>query len=199
VALGAYPGSFNPPTVAHLAIAGAAWRVYGLERVDLVVSRVALGKEAVARPRFDHRLQVLEAMVGSRPWLGLQVVEAQLLVDVADGYDVVVMGSDKWAQVLDPAWYGESITRRDAAVARLPRVVVVPRPGSSLPGPEHPWAEVLDVDRDHALVSSSAVRAGRRTWMAPEAAAFDERTGAWTEPERYERWLARLDGETTMA
>jgi hypothetical protein len=34
------------------------------------------------------------------------------------------------------------------------------------------------------------VRAGRHEWMASEARAFDERTGAWSDPERYERWLA---------
>ncbi len=41
---GAYPGSFNPPTVAHLAIADAARRRLGLDRVDLIISRDALGK-----------------------------------------------------------------------------------------------------------------------------------------------------------
>jgi len=25
--------------------------------------------------------------------------------------------------------------------------------------------------------------------MAPEAAAFDDQTGAWTDPLRYERWI----------
>ena len=29
-----YPGSFNPPTVAHLAIAEAAVQAHGLARVD---------------------------------------------------------------------------------------------------------------------------------------------------------------------
>ena len=40
------------------------------------------------------------------------------------------------------------------------------------------------------IVSSTAVRAGRREWMAPEAAAFDEATGAWSDPARYARWRA---------
>ena len=36
--VGAYPGTFNPPTRAHLAVAAAAREQCGLARVDLVVS-----------------------------------------------------------------------------------------------------------------------------------------------------------------
>ena len=188
MAVGAYPGSFNPPTVAHLAVADAARRRCGLVRVDLVVSRVALGKEGVERPRLEDRLGVLAAVAATRPWLGVAVTDARLLADVAEGYDVVVLGADKWAQVVDPAWYGGSEEARDAAVARLARVAVAPRP--PFPLPRGAGITVLDVEGAHAEVSSTAVRAGRGEWMAPEAAAFDARTGAWSDPARYEAWLA---------
>ena len=52
--VGVYPGSFNPPTTAHLAIADAARAQRGLSRIDLVISRVALAKEGVEHPRFEH-------------------------------------------------------------------------------------------------------------------------------------------------
>jgi len=39
---------------------------------------------------------------------------------------------------------------------------------------------VLEVDAEHHEVSATDVRAGRREWMAPEAIAFDDRTGAWS-------------------
>ena len=188
MALGVYPGSFNPPTVAHLAIAEAAWRHFGLERVDLAVSRTALGKEEVERPLLEHRLEVLEAVAATRPWLGVQVVDAQLVVDVAVGYDVVVMGADKWAQVFDPGWYGGSEAARDLAVARLPTVAVVARPGVVLPEAEALGGVLLIVDDQHADVSSSAARGGRTEWMLPEAADFDARTGAWSDADRYARW-----------
>lgn len=188
MAVGAYPGSFNPPTIAHLAIAEAAVRACGLERVDLVVSRVALAKEDVSRPLLEHRLEVLEAVAASRPWLGVAVTTAQLLVDVAAGYDVLVVGADKWAQVLDPVFYGGSPAARDEAVARLPHVAVAPRPPH--PVPDH--ATALDLPAHLGEVSSTAVRGGRSAWMCEEAAAFDERTGAWSDPPRYERWLADL-------
>lgn len=184
VAIGAYPGSFDPPTVAHLAIAEAAVRHCGLVRVDLVVSESALGKDSHA-VRLDDRLAVLRAVAASRPWLGVAVTSHRLLADIADGYDVVVMGADKWAQVVDPAWYGGSEVERDAAVARLPTVAVADRPGHERPN----GVVVLDVDPAHGAVSSTAVRAGSLDWLVPEAATFAERTGAWVDPDRYDRRL----------
>jgi hypothetical protein len=187
--IGCYPGSFNPPTIAHLAVASAAVAACRLDRVDLVVSRVALAKESVVVPSFDDRVAVLGAVVAARsPWLGLVVSDAQLLVDLSVGYDVLVLGADKWAQVLDPAYYGGSTARRDAAVAALPELAVAPR-GDGAPLPS--GATVLPLDVAHGEVSSTAVRERRRLdWMVPEAAAFDELTGAWTDPRRYEAWRA---------
>jgi hypothetical protein len=175
VAVAAYPGTFNPPTVAHLAIATAAWEQAGLERVDLIISAVALGKEDLARPTVAERLAVLAAVGAGRPWLAARATEAQLLVDVAAGYDALILGADKWAQIADPAWYGGSPTARDEALARLPPVLVAPRPPFPLPSS----ARVLDLDETHHAVSSTAVRAGRRDWMLPEAADFARRSGLW--------------------
>jgi len=181
--VGCYPGSFNPPTIAHLAVAEAAHSQCRLARLDLVVSRVALGKAAPAGPRFEDRIAVLDTIAGSRPWLGVRVTDAQLLVDVAAGYDVVVLGADKWAQVVDPTWYDGSIAARDAALARLPEVVVAPRP----PWPVPPGRGLLLLEDMHRPVSATGARTVEPAWMAPEAAAFDARTGAWTDPARYRR------------
>jgi cytidylyltransferase-like protein len=181
VTVGAYPGTFNPPTVAHLSIAEAARRHGGLDRLDLVVSTVPLGKDPIGPP-LDVRLSVLQAMVATRPWLGVRVTDRQLIAEVADGYDAVVVGADKWLQIVDPAWYGGSAAARDEAVARLPRIFVVARPPHLLP-PELPAGTLLlDIGAEHGPVSSTAARGGRRDWMAAEAAAYDEITGAWTAP-----------------
>jgi nicotinic acid mononucleotide adenylyltransferase len=184
VALGAYPGSFNPPTVAHLAIAEAAWRQCGLERVDLVVSRSPLGKEPDDLARLEDRVAVLEAIAGRQPWLGVRATDARLLADVADGYDVLIVGADKWAQLVDPVWYGGSEAARDQELARIRRIVVAPRRAHDLTG-----REVLELGDVHRDVSATEARAGRTDWMAPEAAEFDELTGAWTDPARYRRWI----------
>lgn len=199
--LGAYPGSFNPPTVAHLAIAEAAWRQCELDRLDLVVSRSPLGKEPAELVRLEDRLAVLERIAASRSWLHVRTTDAQLLADVAEGYDLLIVGSDKWAQLVDPSWYGGSETARDVALRRIRRVVVAPRrtPAASSGGPSGPAVtdcEVLELAEVHLDISASAARSGRIDWMAAEAAEFDELTGAWTDAGRYRRWIAAGTAET---
>jgi len=171
--LAAFPGSYNPPTVAHLSMASAVVRQCGVARVDLVLSRVALAKESVVRPTVEERASVLRAVAATREWLGVVVTDAQLLVDIcAEGpYDVLVLGADKWAQVLDPAFYGGSVAARDEAVARLPHLAVAPRGDGPLPSGER--VTVLDVA--HHDVSSSAARDGAVDLMLPEARA----SGLW--------------------
>ncbi|MEQ8840049.1 MAG: hypothetical protein RIB98_03635 [Acidimicrobiales bacterium] len=173
--LGVYPGSFNPPTLAHIEIALAALRVHDLARVDLAVSAVPLGKDRVDVPSFDQRVAVIQASIADVDGLGLVVTHAQLIVDIADDYDVVVMGADKWVQVNDPSWYGDDAAERDAVLARLPRLALAPRPPHTIPS-EHR----LPVDDDLLEVSSSAARAGRVEWMTPAAREFNARTQAWT-------------------
>jgi nicotinic acid mononucleotide adenylyltransferase len=184
VSLGVFPGSFNPPTVAHLAIAEAAWRQCQLQRVDLVVSRSPLGKEPSDLVRLEDRVAVLETIADSRPWVGARTTDARLLADVADGYDVLIVGGDKWAQLVDPVWYGGSERARDDALRRIRRVVVAPRAAHAVTG-----CEVLELADVHLEVSATEVRGGRTDWMAAEAIEFDARTGAWTDPARYRRWL----------
>jgi hypothetical protein len=176
VAVGAYPGTFNPPTVAHLAIAEAARRQGRLDRVDLIVSRLPLGKNPV-QPSLERRMTVLEAIAANRPWLGVRLTDQQLIADVSAGYDAVVLGADKWEQINDAGWYTGSGAARDATLARLPRLLLVPRPPHDLPAILPPDALILEVDADHRSVSSTEARAGRPEWMAPEASA-----AGWWDP-----------------
>jgi predicted RNA-binding protein with PIN domain len=159
---GVYPGSFDPLTVAHVAIAEAALQRASLDRIDLVISRSALGKEDRAHSSVEARLDAIGRAARVRPWLHGAETHAQLITDIARGYDAVVMGSDKWAQVRDPAWYGGDASARDAAVDALPRVLVVPRPGFHADG-----AEALAIDPALAHVSSTRARAGEHHLRAP--------------------------------
>jgi len=160
---GVYPGSFDPPTIAHVAIAEAAVRVGALDRLDLALSHVALGKDASAQRPLRARVAMVERLTHARPWLKVVVTEAQLITDIAAGYDVVVMGADKWAQVNDPAWYNGSTAARDVAIARFSRVLVAPRPGFEIVG-----ADTLDLPEHLAEVSSTAARGGHTNLIAPE-------------------------------
>jgi hypothetical protein len=169
VRLAVYPGSFDPPTVAHLAIVAAA-RAH-VDEVRLVLSEVALGKEDLAgRTPVADRLAVLRA-----DGLSAAATDARLVVDIVTeaGADAVVMGADKWAQVIDPVWYG-SAAARDAALARLPTVLLAERAGADV-GDLPVTVVVLDVDPAHADVSATRARAGEVDLMAPAARA----SGLW--------------------
>ena len=187
----AYPGTFDPPTVAHLAVAEAARSQAGLTSVHLVLSVNPLGKVPVT-PTLEDRLSVLREVAATRPWLEVEMTERRLIADVAEGYDAVVVGLDKWLQVVDPAWYGGSRQERDAAVAALPHVLLAHRQGATLPEPLPGNVTLLDIDEAHGAVSSTLVRAGRKEWMLPEAARFDALTGAWSDPDRYRRERPRM-------
>ena len=104
--VGAYPGTFDPPTLAHVAIADAARRQCVLDAVDFVVNAEPLGKGAV-RP-LPARVAMLNALGEGRPWLRVVVTDHLHLADIAEGYDVLVLGADKWAQVLDPGFYSSA-------------------------------------------------------------------------------------------
>ncbi len=170
-----YPGSFNPPTIAHVAIADEARAQLGLRRVDLVVSRTALGKSAPPGPPLAERVAVLRTLSALRPWIDVAVSDHQLIVDISRGYDVVIMGADKWRQLLDPSWYGGSVARRDEALATLPLVAVAVRPPDPVPE-AHPRAVVLALDERYATVSSTIARSSHPKLMCPEARA----AGYWS-------------------
>jgi Cytidylyltransferase-like len=160
---GAYPGTFDPPTIAHLAIAEAARSQCGLTTLDLVVNRDPLGKSGMRS--IEVRVAMLEAVASSRSWLHVVVTDARHLADIAHGYDLLVLGADKWEQVLDASFYA-SEEERDAAVARLPNLAVAPRRDCAIPS----GCVVLEVDLPD--VSSTAARAGREELVLPEARPF---------------------------
>ena len=170
--VGVYPGSFNPPTIAHLAIAAAARNAHRLDELVLSVSRTALAKEHVERPPFDDRITVLRESVAHVDWLRVRVTDRQLLVDVAAGFDLLVLGADKWRQIHDPSWYGD-VSARNAALDRLPPVAVVPRDGIDVP----PDVELRVPEADG--ISSTRARRGDEHLMTPAARAYASRRGGW--------------------
>jgi nicotinic acid mononucleotide adenylyltransferase/predicted RNA-binding protein with PIN domain len=180
---GVFPGTFDPPTIAHLAIAETALKWAQLDRLDFAISVVALGKEE--RGDVERRVAALHHLIDSREDLGVEVTDAQLIADIAAGYDVVVMGADKWAQVNDPKWYS-SEEERDAALARLPRVVVAPRTGHEAEG-----VELLDVDPAHRGVSSSRARNGEHHLIARRRLIVDAMNVIGSTPDG---WWKDRDG-----
>ena len=176
VSSGVYPGSFNPPTIAHLAIANAGRKHYGLDRVELAISRVALDKETVTMPTFEDRVDVVRRSCDDLEWLDVVVTNDQLLADIADGYDVLIMGEDKWAQLHELRFY-DSPEHMNASLQRLPSLAIAPRPDTdALDAVAIPVGTRLDVEDWILDVSSSAARSGRPEWMTPAATA----SGHWS-------------------
>ncbi len=159
-----FPGSFDPLTIAHVAIADAVREHHDAASVDLVISHQALDKEGRSHRPVPDRVAVIESHRIRRPWIRPLVTQAQLLVDIAHGYDLLVVGADKWHQLHDPRYYGDSNEARDAALARLPTLAIVPRAGVRLPTSVRD--QVLDVPHEFRVVSSTAARSGRDEWRA---------------------------------
>jgi nicotinamide-nucleotide adenylyltransferase len=117
-------GSFDPITIAHAALADAA-----AERAELtllVYSVRTLPKEGEGPlPLLSERdrLRSLEVFAESRPGILPALASHGLLVEQAeaarlrfpDARLLLVMGSDKAVQLLDPKWYAD----REKALARL--------------------------------------------------------------------------------
>jgi len=164
------PGSFDPPTLAHLVISWTAMRHHDLEKVFWTVSRQPLGKEA-GRTSPDERLEVLNAVAGDHRWLEVKTSEARLVADLAQGHDVVVMGADKWVQLHDPTFYDNESAMADA-LASLPICAVAPRLGLEVP------EEVcLEIPTWASGLSSTDALCGS-PWMALSAARS---SGLWPE------------------
>jgi hypothetical protein len=159
-----YPGSFNPPTIAHLELSAVVRDQRNVDVVVWTLSRRTLGKDQEARPTIDERAAVLRTIAARFDWLEVEITEDQLLTDIGRGFDVIVMGADKWKQIQSLEWYRD-VDERDAALASLPEIAVGPRPPHRAP-PQH-LVDLSGVEH----VSSTAARAGNQHLMLPEARA----------------------------
>lgn len=119
------PGSFDPLTVAHAALADAARRE-GADLVVLLYSVRTLPKEGEVPPPLlsePQRLAALERFARARSGLAVGLCSHGLLADQAEAAGRrfpsselwVVVGSDKVLQLFDPRWYED----RDQALGRL--------------------------------------------------------------------------------
>ena len=167
-----YPGSFDPPTIAHVHLAETAIAQLGLDRVDFAISALTSGKDDSRLAPIDDRVAELTAISSGNNRIGVITTPHSLVADIAEGYEVIILGADKWHQVLDPVWYAD-VDARNEALQRLPLVALAARPPWTMPG-EDPAADppegvnvvVLDTDPSHHPVSATDVRAGREEWRA---------------------------------
>ena len=167
-----YPGSFDPPTIAHVHLAETAIAQLGLDRVDFAISAHTLGKDDSRLAPIDDRVAELITISSGNARIGVITTSHSLIADIAEGYEVIILGADKWHQVLDPVWYADSNALNEA-LQRLPLVALAARPPWTMPGedasadpPAGVDVVILDTDPSHHPVSATDVRAGREEWRA---------------------------------
>ena len=206
--VGVLPGSFDPFTAAHAALARTALRHGGLDSLLFLLSVHVVDKGDAARAALADRALVLARYTARRPRCGVAVANRGLYVDEAEALAPLlpagaalwfVVGHDKIVQVFDPRYYADRTAALDRLFA-LAGFLVAPRAGSShddlaalLDHPENaPYrarVRPLPLAPAYRDQSATAVRtvlaAGERadTLLAPPAAAFVAATGCYTPAE----------------
>lgn len=134
-----FAGSFNPPTVAHLALLKQARRyarLHGPMQLYAAFSRHTVDKETVERPLLLDRILLLEKVLQRRiPQAGIMLFNRGLYLEQAEAIRrsfpkvrriYFVLGFDKIVQIFDPRYYDD----RDAALEKLfsqAQLLVAPR------------------------------------------------------------------------
>jgi nicotinic acid mononucleotide adenylyltransferase len=125
------PGSFNPPTAAHLLLAERARRE-GFGVVLFVLARNTVGKEPSGLADVDRLLAL--RFLAQRAGMGVAVSSGGLYSDMADAVAAVfpgtetafLVGSDKVPEIFDASFYADRDDALDALFARA-KLVVAPR------------------------------------------------------------------------
>src|ERR1700680_4281452 len=178
-----FPGSFNPPTTAHLAMLGQAaqfGRVHGEMRVYAAMSKRTTDKETVERPLLVDRILLLDTVLHTHaPHTGILLFNRGLYVEQAEAirsqYHEVrqlffLLGFDKIVQIFDARYY-ENRDRALRELFALAEILVAPRAGAGateltalLAQPENaPFVShvhLLPLDASFRDISSSRIRQG---------------------------------------
>jgi nicotinic acid mononucleotide adenylyltransferase len=196
VRAGLLAGTFNPLTRAHAALAVAGHRA-GCERVVLAMAPTSLDKERLERAHPVDRLDWVRTWAHRHQWAVVAVSSRPLLVDMAEalsrmtgGRVVLLLGTDKAAQLVEPRYYEDlqaALERLGQAASLLvaerlgPHPAALPLDTANLPTPA--WAhdrsstQVREAARRHEpldpLVPNEVARAIARTH------AYDEDPGPY--------------------
>ncbi len=214
--VGVLPGSFNPPTAAHLELARAARRRFELDTVAFSLSSVIVDKERVEGLCREDRLLLLALLTADDPWAAVVVVNRGLYSEQAPACSTCfggdadlrfIVGMDKVLQIFDPRYYEDRDAALDTLFAHV-RLIAANREDwgdealrALLDRPENARyrdrVQPLTLSPHLRDQSSSAVRRGVEGGepagdaVAPAVREFIEATGAYREP--YELRLAALD------
>ena len=203
-----FPGSFNPPTTAHLAMLSQAaqfGRVHGGMRVYAAMSKLTTDKETVERPLLVDRILLLDTVLHNHAsHVGILLFNRGLYVEQAEairsqypevGQLYFLLGFDKIVQIFDARYYED----RDNALRELfslAEMLVAPRAGAgaaeltallaqSENAPCASHVHSLPLDTSFRAISSSRIRqdvSDHEQDVPPEAQRFIRETGAYSSP-----------------
>lgn len=202
-----FPGSFNPPTNAHLALLQQArkfaLRQSGHWQIYAALSKYSVDKEAVERMTLLDRVALLGRVLKDQGTsTGILLLNKGLYVEQARGIRAAfpqvrrlffLVGFDKIVQILDPRYY----TERDAALRELfslAQLLVAPREAYGerelaelLARPENwPFASsihALPLAERYRHISSSQIRQDTQSDNIPSLARdFIWRTHPYSTP-----------------
>ncbi len=199
------PGSFNPPTEAHLALERAAREAGWPEVWWVLATRIVEKEEQAGLSHVDRA--VLAHLLSGRPG-GLALTNRGLYFEQAfaardrlpEAEIAFVVGADKVFQIFDPRYYRE----RDAALSALfsrAVLLVAPRGGwgreeieAFMARPENrefrPRVIHIELPTSLRWLSSSRARSqlegGGRADLPETVLAATGALGAFASPERYE-------------
>lgn len=158
--LGIFPGSFNPPTIAHLALARAA--LQHVDQIVFVLPRVFPHKN-YRGATFEQRVEMLLAAIGETPRFSVAATGGGLFLEIArecrESYGQVALsflcGRDAAERIV--TWdYGRSNAASE--MLREFDLLVAARAGAYTASPEHAAAvRTIDVP-GYDEVSASGVR-----------------------------------------
>jgi nicotinic acid mononucleotide adenylyltransferase len=215
------PGSFNPPTDAHLALAAAALGSGAIDALDYLLASRTVNKERVEGAALADRLLLLDEIARVREGEGVVLVNRGLYVEQAQIARATwpdlrelwfVVGYDKLVQIFDPRYYADYRAALDR-LFDLASFLVAPRAAAgqdelrALLGKAEnrryadrvvalPLAEAYR-DESSTRVRAQIAREGRADDVPPIVNAFVDATGAYRAPaggpnlDRY-AWRERL-------
>lgn len=203
-----FPGSFNPPTMAHLALLKQARHfayLHGRMEVYAAISKHIVDKEAVERPLLVDRIVLLDTVLRRHlRHTGIMLFNRGLYVEQAEGVRAnfpkvtdlyFLIGFDKIVQILDPRYYED----RDAALHELfalAELLVAPRGAAGtaeltrlLDRPENrqfaSHIHALPLNAAYRDVSSTRIRedpADHEQEVPPEVRRFIRQTHVYEPP-----------------
>jgi len=176
------PGSYNPPTTAHLALAESSLRAIPGSSLYLALGTMIINKEDTERATLLDRLALLDLIARRSERLGVALTNRGLYVEQARAARIAfpkaskllfVIGFDKIEQIFDTRYY----QHREAALKELfalASFLVAPRASHaaadvaailSQPGNQRfqSFVHVLPFPADYREIASSQVRAVLQT------------------------------------